>query len=53
MVEWRNKGDDGRVGLLLGRSVAGVEEKVLVRITGLLWICAQMVGEEETPDIYT
>ncbi len=25
-------GDEGRVGLLLGRSVAGVKEKVLVRI---------------------
>ena len=32
MAEWR-KSDDGRVGL--GRSVAGVKEKVLVRI--LLW----------------
>ena len=29
MAEWRNKGDEGRVGLLLGRSVAGVKEKVL------------------------
>ena len=32
MEEWRNKGDEGRIGLLLGRSVAGVKEKVLVRI---------------------
>ncbi len=24
MAEWRNKGDEGRVGVLLGRSVAGV-----------------------------
>ena len=32
MTEWRNKGDEGRLGLLLGRSVAGVKEKVLVRI---------------------
>ena len=32
MAEWRNKGDEGRVGLLLGRSVAGVKVKVLVRI---------------------
>ena len=32
MAEWRNKGDKGRVGLLLGRSVAGVKEKVLVRV---------------------
>ena len=31
MAEWRNK-DEGRVGLLLGRSVAGVKEKVFVRI---------------------
>ena len=33
MAEWRNKGDESRVGLLLGRSVAGVKEKVLVRIS--------------------
>ena len=32
MAEWLNKGDGGRVGLMLGRSVAGVKEKVLVRI---------------------
>ena len=32
MAEWRKEGDEGRVGLLLGRSVAGVKEKVLVRI---------------------
>ena len=32
MTEWRNKGHEGRLGLLLGRSVAGVKEKVLVRI---------------------
>ena len=32
MAEWRNKGDEGRVGLLLGTSVAGVKEKVLVRM---------------------
>ena len=25
MAEWRNKGDEGRVGLLLGRSVAMVK----------------------------
>ena len=25
MTKWRNKGDEGRVGLLLGRSVAGVK----------------------------
>ena len=31
MAEWRNIGDEGRVGVLLGRSVAGVKE-VLVRI---------------------
>ena len=27
-----NKGNEGRVGLLLGRSVAGVKETVLVRM---------------------
>ena len=32
MAEWRNKGDEGRVCLLLARSVAGVMERVLVRI---------------------
>ena len=32
MAEWRNKCDEGRVGLLLGRSVAEVKEKLLVRI---------------------
>ena len=32
MTEWRNKGDEGSVGLLFGRSVAGVKEAVLVRI---------------------
>ena len=32
MTGWRNKGDEGKVGLLLGSSVAGVKEKVLVRI---------------------
>ena len=32
MAEWRNNGGEGRVGLLLGRSVAGVKEKLLVRI---------------------
>ena len=25
MADWGNKGDEGRVGLLLGRSVAGVD----------------------------
>ena len=32
MAEWRNKGDEGKAGLLLGRSVAGLKENVLVRI---------------------
>ena len=32
MEEWRNKSDEVRVGLFLGRLVAGVKEKVLVRI---------------------
>ena len=32
MAKWRNEGDEVRAGLLLGRSVAGVKEKVLVRI---------------------
>ena len=32
MAEWKNKGDEGRVGLLLGRSVAGMKERVLVKI---------------------
>ena len=32
MAEWRNKGGEGRVGLLLVRSLAGVKKKVLVRI---------------------
>ena len=33
MAEWKNKGDEGRVGLLLDRSaVAGVKEKVLAKI---------------------
>ena len=27
-AEWRNKGDEGRVGLLLGKLVAGVKERV-------------------------
>ena len=30
MAEWRNIGDEGRVGVLLGRSLAGVKEMVLV-----------------------
>ena len=37
MAEWRNKGDEGGVGLLLGRLVAGVKEKVWLGSTGLLW----------------
>ena len=32
MAEWRKEGDEGRVCLLLGRLLAGVKEKVLVRI---------------------
>ena len=40
-VEWRNKSEEGRVSLMLGRLVAGVKEKMLVRIDGLLWkICS-------------
>ena len=35
MAEWRNKSDEGRVGLILGRLVAGVKEKMLGS-TGLL-----------------
>ena len=35
--EWRNKDDEDRIGLLSGRSVAGMKGKVLVRINGLLW----------------
>ena len=31
IAEWRIKGDDGREGLLLGRAVARVKEKELVR----------------------
>ena len=31
MAEWRNRGDEGGVGLLLGRLVAGVKEMLLVR----------------------
>ena len=37
MAERRNKGGEGRVGLLFGRSVAGVKKNVLVRIDRLLW----------------
>ena len=32
MAEWRNKGDEHRVCLMLDRSMAGVREKALVRI---------------------
>ena len=32
MAEWRNKGDEGRGGFLLARSVSGMKEKVLVRM---------------------
>ena len=42
MAEWRIKGNegggDGRVGCLLGRSVAGVKEKVLI------WIDRVVIG---------
>ena len=38
MAERRNKGDEGIVGLLLGKSVAGVKEKVLV------WISRVVMG---------
>ena len=53
MAEWRNNGDEGRVGLLLGRSIARVKEKVLVRLgsTGLLWeMCSS--GEKEISDVW-
>ena len=30
-------GDEGRVGLLLGRSVAGVRKRCWLGSTGLLW----------------
>ena len=36
MVEWRNKGDEGRGGLLLGRSVAGIRKRCWLGSTGLL-----------------
>ena len=32
MAEWRNKGVDGKVGLMMGRLVLGVKEKVLVKV---------------------
>ena len=36
--EWMiGKGDEGRVGLLLGVSVTGVKENVLVRIDRVVW----------------
>ena len=37
MAEWRNKGDEGRVGLLLSRSVAGVKKLFWLGSTVLLW----------------
>ena len=37
MAEWRNKGNEGGLGVLLGRSVAVVKEKVLVRIDRVVW----------------
>ena len=45
MAVWRNKGDEGRVRFLLGRSVAEVKEKMLVRIR-LLWKMCSNVGRE-------
>ena len=36
MAEWRNKGDEGRVGLLLSRSVAGVRKMFWLGSTVLL-----------------
>ena len=40
MVEWRNKDDEGRVGLLLDQSVTGVKEKVMVRMDMLWEMCS-------------
>ena len=45
MAEWRNKGDEGRIGLLLCRSV--VEGK-----GGMLWESAEVVGEYEISDAW-
>ena len=32
MAEWRNNGDEGRVGIMLGRSVVRMKEQVLVGV---------------------
>ena len=48
VVGWRNKGDEGRVGLLLGRSVVGVKKKVLVRIDRIVMgNVLKLVGMDE------
>ena len=44
MAERRNKGDEGREGLLLGRSVARVQEKVSVRIDRIVWEMCKSSG---------
>ena len=46
-----DKGDEGRVALLLGRSVAGVKEKVLVRID-MVVMGTQVVGEVEISNVW-
>ena len=53
MDEWRNKCDEGRIGLLLGRSVAWVKKKVPIRIHKVVTEkCAQVVEEEEIADVW-
>ena len=44
MAEWRNKSDEGRVSILLGRSEAGVKKKVMVRIDRVVWEMCSSVG---------